>query len=166
MTVSARRFLFAAMAVLWSSAEAAPAPLAVAEFAYTDGSGEAVDQSAFHTERLQAFATSLRRDLEESGVFRIVALDCDADCGSDQENLVRLSAAAKSRGARFLLFGQIHKQSTLIQWLKAEMIDLEQDRIVLDRYLTFRGDNEEAWRHAEAFLAKEIELTVSFRDNR
>jgi TolB-like protein len=155
MMGSLRTLLFAAIA-LPAAALAAQAPLAVAEFDYTDGSGEVVDQRAVHAERLKLFAESLRADLGKTGDFRIVALDCSKGCGSDLENLDRLSRSARERGARFLIFGQIHKQSTLIQWLKAELVDLEHDQVVLDRYLTFRGDSDDAWRHAEAYLAKEM----------
>jgi hypothetical protein len=148
--------LFLIAALLPSIALAAPAPVAVAEFDYVDGSGEVADQRALHAGLLKQFADDLRGDLAKSGNYQVIPLDCSEDCGSDQANLGRLSVAARKAGARFLVFGQVHKQSTLIQWLKAEMIDLEHDQVVQDRYLTFRGDNEDAWRHAEAFLAKEF----------
>jgi hypothetical protein len=29
-------------------------------------------------------------------------------------------------------------------------------KVVFDRYISFRGDNDAAWRHAEAFLVRQI----------
>jgi hypothetical protein len=65
--------------------------------------------------------------------------------------------AARKAGAKLLLYGGIHKQSTLIQWAKVEVIDLERDRLVYDRLFSFRGDDANAWRRAEQFLAKDLE---------
>lgn len=56
-----------------------------------------------------------------------------------------------------MLFGGIHKQSTLIQWAKVEVVDLDRDKLVYDRLLTFRGDDANAWRRAEEFLAKDLQ---------
>ena len=55
-----------------------------------------------------------------------------------------------------LLIGGIQKMSTLVQWVKVQTIDIEANRMVLDKLLTFRGDTHEAWQHAEAFVAREI----------
>ena len=42
------------------------------------------------------------------------------------------------------MVGGIHKMSTLVQWAKAEVIDLRSGQIVLDRLFTFRGDTDQA----------------------
>jgi hypothetical protein len=36
---------------------------------------------------------------------------------------------------------------------------LETDKVVFDRTITFRGDNDEAWHRAGAFLADELLAT-------
>jgi hypothetical protein len=59
-------------------------------------------------------------------------------------------------GADFLLVGRIHKMSTLVQWAKAEVIDLRSGQIVLDKLFTFRGDTDHAWRRAEEFISNEL----------
>jgi hypothetical protein len=46
--------------------------------------------------------------------------------------------------------------STLVQWAKIQVADEEQGRIVFDRLLTFRGDTDEAWQKAEAFVARDV----------
>ena len=50
-----------------------------------------------------------------------------------------LLKAANATGADFLMVGGIHKMSTLVQWAKAEVIDLRTGQIVLDKLFTFRG---------------------------
>jgi hypothetical protein len=49
--------------------------------------------------------------------------------------------------------------STLIQFGKAQMVDLRTGRVVFDRMISFRGDNEEAWTRAAEFLANELAAT-------
>jgi hypothetical protein len=137
-------------------AAAGQTAIAVAEFDYSDGSGEARDQSAAHAERLQRFSQDLRADLAKNGNFRVIALDCADFCTANQANLNHLTKQARQQGARLLVFGLIHKQSTLIQWSKTELLDLATDQILLDKLLSFRGDDDSSWRHAESFLAKDI----------
>jgi hypothetical protein len=67
-----------------------------------------------------------------------------------------LIEAAKAAGARLLVYGGIEKMSTLIQWGKLEIVDLQANRLIDDKMLTFRGDNDEAWRRAAAFAVDEI----------
>jgi hypothetical protein len=54
------------------------------------------------------------------------------------------------------LIGRFHKMSTLIQQAKFDVIDVKARKVVFDRYISFRGDNDAAWRHAEAFLVRQI----------
>ena len=49
--------------------------------------------------------------------------------------------------------------STLVQWAKLQALDLRSDKIVFDKLITFRGDNDEAWRQAESFVARELIAT-------
>lgn len=145
-----------------TSEEKTRTPIAVVEFDYLDTSGEATDQSAFHTERLEQFARDLRQDLGRSERFEVVPLSCDPEpCSLVDSEPSELVAAARRSGARLLLFGGIHKQSTLVQWAKVQVVDLPTEKVVFDRTLSFRGDDENAWRRAEAFLAKEILAEVS-----
>ena len=54
------------------------------------------------------------------------------------------------------MIGGIHKMSTLVQWAKVEIIDIAANRVVFDRLFSFRGDSDEAWKRAEAFVSREI----------
>jgi hypothetical protein len=140
-----------------SWAQPAPLVFAVAEIHYVDTSGEAVDQSADHRRRLRDFEAALRGDLTASGKIANAALDCPPNaCSVGDLHDSQLAAKAKEAGATHLLIGRFHKMSTLIQQAKFDVIDVRARKIVFDRYITFRGDNDAAWRHAESFLVRQI----------
>jgi hypothetical protein len=134
--------------------------LAVADFDYVDSSGEVEDQSAAHAQRVAEFARLLRDRLSASGKYRVVAMDCPRPrCSAGALDAATLTGAAGQSGARLLLYGGIHKMSTLIQFGKAQMVDLQTGKVVFDRMISFRGDNEEAWTRAAEFLANELTET-------
>ena len=155
--------LFAAMMLVVAAparaAQEAPAaiPIAVPDLDYVDTSGEVRDQSKEHESRLRRFSEALRSDLARSGKYRIVTAQCGSlPCTVGGSPGAELLAAARKSGARLILVGGIHKESTLLQWAKIQAIDADADRPVWDKLLTFRGDSDEAWDRAEAFVAREI----------
>jgi hypothetical protein len=134
----------------------APA-LAVAEIQYVDTSGEAIDQSADHFRRLREFEASLRTDLAASGKVRNLDLDCPPNaCSIGDIEANQLLDKAQAAGAGYLLIGSVHKLSTLVQWAKFDLIEVKTRNVVFNRLVTFRGDNDKAWRHAESFVVREI----------
>ena len=134
----------------------APA-LAVTAPDYIDTSGEPRDQAADHAQRVKLFADSLRADLATSGKFRVTPLDCSSSpCTAATSDPAALVAKAKQAGAAYLLIGGIHKMSTLVQWAKFDILDVNTQLVVFDRLLTFRGDDDTAWKRAETFLDREI----------
>jgi hypothetical protein len=140
-----------------SQAQAEAPVLAVAEIQYIDTSGEVVDQSADHFRRLREFEAGMRTDLAASGKVKSVALDCQpnacsiGDIGADQ-----LLTKAQGAGAGYLLISSFHKLSTLVQWAKFDLVDVKTHNVVFNRLVTFRGDNDRAWQHAESFIVREI----------
>jgi hypothetical protein len=46
--------------------------------------------------------------------------------------------------------------STLVQFAKVQVLDLKLDRLIFERLLTFRGDNDAAWDHAQRFVVRDI----------
>lgn len=133
------------------------APLAIVDFNYNDTSGEPADQAAVHRTRLSAFMQAMRGDLTGNGKFALVSLACGPDpCSITQTPSSEILEKARQAGARLLLFGGIHKMSTLIQWAKVQAVDLQTGKLVFDRLLTFRGDTDDAWRRAEAFVAAQM----------
>lgn len=129
--------------------------MAVVDFDYRDTSGEPRDQRQVHKARLKTFMAALRRDLAARGKT-MVSLNCDPAPCSVERPAADLLRAAREAGAGIVLVGTIQKVSTLIQNAKAEAIDTGTERIVLDRPFTFRGDNDESWRHAEAFISRQL----------
>jgi hypothetical protein len=130
--------------------------IAVVDFDYLDTSGEARDQRQEHETRLKAFMTALRGDLAAHGKTIVSLMTCDPAPCSVRTPPGDLLRAARTAGAGIVLVGSIQKMSTLIQWAKAEAIDSTTERMVLDRLFTFRGDNDESWRRAEAFIADQL----------
>ena len=142
---------------LLASIQDKPPGLAVAEIDYVDTSGEVIDQSADHRRRLRAFEASLRSDLTASGKLRSVVLDCPPNaCSIGDIDANQLIGKAQAAGADFLLIGALHKVSTLVQWAKFDMIDVKSQKLSFERLVSFRGDNDEAWRRAEAFIVRDI----------
>lgn len=136
--------------------------VAIVDFVYVDTSGEPTDQAALHRERLQALMRALRRDFAADGRFHLLPLSCaPAPCAAEAPAALLGSTAAA--GAEILIIGGIHKQSTLVQWAKAEAIDVAADRVLLDRLYTFRGDTAEAWNRAESFLSQDIRAALAAR---
>lgn len=111
---------------------AAPAAgVTIDDFGYSDTSGEVADQVALHQGRLTAFMAALRRDVP-------------AECCT---------------GIRII--GGIHKTSTLVQWAKVAVIDVNANHLLFDKLYTFRGDNDQAWDRAEAFIAGDIRWVLA-----
>ena len=120
-----------------SPAAAEPAiGVAMADFSYTDTSAEPTNQTAAHERRLSAFMAALRRDIGEGGRYRLVPSAQD--------------------GAAFKVIGGIQKTSTLVQWAKVAVIDVDARKVVMDKLYTFRGDNDESWERAEIFVSREV----------
>ena len=134
-----------------------PVTVAVADFDYVDTSGEVLDQEREHAQRLRALAQQVREGLGDSGRYRVVSLGCDPDpCSAGRTDPAELIAKAQAAGARLLVYGGIQKMSTLIQYGNAQVVDLAADRLVFNRNISFRGDNDEAWRRAAQFLVADL----------
>lgn len=145
------------LAGLGAAAAVEPRGVALIDFTYSDSSGEPRDQSAEHQARLKAFMAALARDLAAGGRLRLVTPACDPDpCTLVAGAVPALAEAARRSGADLLVVGGIHKMSTLVQMAKVEVVSVKAGRVVFQKLYTFRGDNDEAWRRAEAFIAGQI----------
>jgi len=151
----ARRTLLATLACLSLAAGVRAQPVAIAGFDYTDTSGEIRDQRAEHATRLTVFLHTLQTELagKES---RVLILGCAPACTARDTAPDILLASARDAGATMLVYGGIHKVSTLIQEAVVQMVDVEQDRLVVNRRISFRGDTDDAWRRAAAFAATSL----------
>ena len=132
--------------------------IAVADFDYRDTSGEVTDQTAQHDERVHTFTNLIREELSAQGKYRVVALDCQKpECSTTSLGADELVAAARHAGARLLVYGGIHKMSTLVQWGEIEVVDLQRDELLLRRTFTFRGDTDLAFRQAAGFVGETLD---------
>jgi hypothetical protein len=131
--------------------------VAVADFDYSDSSGEVTDQTQEHRARVASFAELLREDIAAGGAYRVVQLDCpEHPCTAGTMPPDDFVAAARRAGARLVVYGGIHKMSTLVQWGKVLLLDLQRNEVVLQRTVTFRGDNDTAFRRAAAFVGETL----------
>jgi hypothetical protein len=128
--------------------------IAIAAFDYHDSSGEPVDQQARHQQLLVRFADTVRDRLAEEDGGSPVELQCPAaPCSAGHLPADQLLASAKEADADLLLYGGVHKMSTLVQWIRVEVVDLARNELVLARTLTFRGDSDAAWDHAANYVS-------------
>lgn len=143
------------------SPAAAPIAVAVADFDYFDTSGEVVDQSAEHRARVAGFATLLRDNISAQADYRVVPIECpDYPCTATSMSQDLFIAAARKAGARLVVYGGIRKMSTLIQWGEIQLLDLEAEKLIMRRTVTFRGDNDAAYRHAANFVSDTLKETM------
>jgi len=134
-----------------------PTTIVVLDFDYSDSSGEPRDQEAVHQARLGAFAERIRAALAASGAYRVVPAQCPArPCSAKNYETEELFDFARRAGAKLMLFGGVHKMSTLVQWARVELVDVAENRLVDDRHLSFRGDDEDSWRRAADYVARKM----------
>ncbi len=67
--------------------------------------------------------------------------------------LDELLRSAKEARAELLVMGAVHKESTLLQGAKVLGVNIDDKRVVFDKLFSFRGNSQEAWTRAEAFIA-------------
>jgi hypothetical protein len=139
-----------------SAPPATPMSLAVTGIDYTDSSGEQRDQGAAHQARVQALGQALLEDLGKSGKFHPIELTCPQGPCSAATDADELITRAKAAGASAVLYGGIHKMSSLVEYAKFQVVDIRDNKVVFDRLMTFRGDSDEAWQHLERFLVREL----------
>jgi hypothetical protein len=131
--------------------------MAIVSFDFVDTSGEVRDQSAEHETRMRTLMSRLRSDLSASEKFRIIEILCgQRPCTASESDFDQALEQARKAGAGFVLFGAVHKMSTLILSFPIRVIDPQSGKVVFQRYHSFRGDTDEAWQRAESFLAREL----------
>jgi hypothetical protein len=134
-----------------------PPKVAILPIKLLDTSAEPLDQSADHAQRLGTMASDLTVDLRETGLFQTVRVEPEAlrqRCPDEAADC--LMELARDAGARLVFLGVVHKSSTLILQMWARFADTRTGKVVFSRELSFRGDTDEAWRRAEAFLVAQI----------
>ncbi|MCO5063944.1 MAG: DUF3280 domain-containing protein [Rhizobiaceae bacterium] len=134
-----------------------PYRIAVANFDFNDTSGEPNNQDLKHSTLLARFDDALESALADDSEFKVSPLTCrDEPCSLANSGLQALLDAAADTDADYLLIGQMHKMSTLVGWTKFALVEIATGKAVCDRFLTYRGDTEEAWTRAAAGVGRDI----------
>jgi hypothetical protein len=134
-------------------AAAAPVKVAVANFDFADTSGEVENQTAFHDAQIKGLEDALAAAINRTGRFTATSITCARQpCSVGNLDPGSLTDAGKKAGAAFMIFGGVHKISTLITFGRVDMVDLATGRSVMDRDITFRGDDKDAWQHADSYI--------------
>lgn len=126
--------------------------LAIPPVKMLDTSNEARDQRADHDRRLRLMEDILAAELSGELISRE---DIAAAC--PRETTECLVTTLRERGAERGLFIVVQKTSTLILQAFASLVDLKTEKLVTHTELSFRGDNDEAWRKAAHFLAGKLQ---------
>ena len=103
------------------------------------------------------FRDRLQAALDERGTVEAVTLPCTQDgCTPANSRPLDLLDEARSVSADFIVLGAVQKMSTLISTGWVNLIDVDSGALALARKLSFRGDNDEAFRRAADFAAQDI----------
>jgi hypothetical protein len=134
-----------------------PVPVAVADFDYSDTSGEIADQIEAHRARVATFGNLVRDSLAADGKYRVILIDCpEHPCTAASMRPDDFVARARQSGARLVVYGGIRKMSTLVQWGEVQVLDLDRSELLLRRTVTFRGDTDTAFRRAADFVGETV----------
>ncbi len=98
----------------------------------------------------------IQRSLARKGEYRIVAPPAGSPPCPDGETECILKQA-RAAGARLVLAAAVQKASSMESNVWVGVFKADDGKRVFFQQLTFRGDNDDAWRHATAFLDHEIE---------
>ena len=140
---------------------AAPVRLVVADFDYQDSSGEARNQDAAHDARLKAMKAAIIDAVQKTGGDSAAPLRCgQPKCAANDLDADAIAKAARADGAKYVVFGGVHKVSTLIQWGQIEVMDVLTGKAVLTRTVTFRGDDDAAWQHAADYIGQMVVTAI------
>lgn len=141
-----------------------PVSVVVADFDDLDSSGESGDRAAGHAALVRGFARRLGDAIVATGAAEARPLACGRPpCSAGAMPAATLIDAARRDGARLLVYGGIHKMSTLVQWGRVQVVDLERDTLLLDLEVSFRGDDAAAFGRAAAFVGRSVADAVARR---
>nr|WP_246233297.1 DUF2380 domain-containing protein [Aurantimonas aggregata] len=135
--------------------------VAVIDFEYSDSSGEPEDQTAEHAARLVLFRQTLEAELGKEPSLATATIPCMANgCTVSTMRADDLLEESRAAGVDFLVFGGVHKMSTLVGGGRVVVLDVAENRFVFDRVISFRGDDDEAFVRAARFSSRDIAHTV------
>ncbi|EHR71885.1 Protein of unknown function (DUF2380) [Burkholderiales bacterium JOSHI_001] len=165
---SARRFFLALPLLGLGGALPPPAPaagprsLVVAGFELLEDHPQP-ELAAEHARRLAAVEAQLRQGLAGAGLYRLV--DTDASRAAidklrgEHAHLFDCAGCAQeigqAAGADIVLLGWVQKVSQLILNLNVELRDTASDRVLLNKSVDMRGNNDLSWQRATNFMLRD-----------
>jgi hypothetical protein len=155
------------MLVATACARAADPPkLAVFDFEMIDSSleGQMNGPRADEQQRLLRAGNQLRKELGESGKFRILDI-APVNAAAHQSNLQACGGCdvklAKQIGADLAVTGVVQKVSNLILNVNVYMRDTGTGRLVGGASVDMRGNTDESWSRAVHYLVQERLLAIN-----
>jgi hypothetical protein len=156
---------FVAMTVPGLAQEnAAPPSLLVLNLELVDSSGEVADQREDHERRLAAVRETLAGELAVHDVYAVVdptPIQAEIDATRKRQYLHACNGCelrlARALDADRVLTGHVRKVSSLVMALWVDIKDADSGRPIVRKVLDFRGDNDQAWRRAALYLARQLE---------
>jgi hypothetical protein len=164
-SLSALAVIIAIATACISAAHAAQAPtrLVVLDVELTGDLG-GPELASEHEARLEMASARLREDLERSGSYEVV------DTAPARETIARLRAQyrylhecsgcdleiGRELKADRVLVSWVNRVSGLILTLTYEMHDVATGQIASRKSFDFRGDNDQAWRHAIDYMVRDM----------
>lgn len=116
--------------------------------------------------RSAALTRALKSQLEAEGLYRVVASDPSMESvarfrGRRELRACRacLQEMAQALGASRVLSAWVFRMSNLVLTLHAQLLDGETGAVLWWRSLSFRGDNDQSWTRATAYLVRELKDT-------
>jgi hypothetical protein len=146
---------------------AEPPRLAVFDFEMIDSSleGQMRGKRADERERLMRTGDQVRKELDESGKFRIVDI-APVNAAAHQANLQACGGCdvklARELGADLEITGMVQKVSNLILNINVYLRDVHTGKLVAAASVDMRGNTDESWSRATRYLIRERLLTPNF----
>jgi hypothetical protein len=128
-----------------------------------EGDLEDTSRVADWDRRLAALNSYLRRELDARNLYIVLSSEPAADL-IERDRARRgvhdcvpcIQDVAQRLGAERVLLVWIQRESALVLWLSARVIDPATGNFVLTRSMTFRGDNDRAWNKAADFFLRQL----------
>lgn len=145
------------------SAQPADATLAVLDFDLIEEHVEP-GQAADMRRRVLRMEEMLAQGLAERGLYRVVELGEArtrlAELRRQQEHMHRCGACqvemGRAVGTKYVVAGWVQKVSNLILNINIELREVASDRVVLNKSVDIRGNNDRAWEHGMRFLLRDF----------
>lgn len=119
--------------------------------------------AADQARRVQAVSQQLREGLAQAGLYRLVdpapATATIAKLRASYAHLYDCNGCAQTigiaAGSDLVLMGWVQKVSELILNLNVELREVKTDRVLLNKSVDMRGNNDESWLRAARFMLRD-----------